>query len=62
MPNYEYRCRNCEYKFERLQHIDDANPRCPLCRCESDKLISAGNFKLKGSGFHCNDYTKFSSK
>ena len=41
MPNYPYRCRECEETFERTETIsehDVAKPQCPKCR---SKKVSA---------------------
>jgi len=35
MPLFEYRCKNCERRFEEFV-LGDAKPRCP--HCESPKL------------------------
>ena len=35
MPIYEYRCRDCEHLFERVEHVAEHGskvPRCPRCR------------------------------
>lgn len=34
MPIYEYRCLECEERFERPEHIEEhstADPKCPSC-------------------------------
>jgi len=50
MPTYEYRCTACEHLWEADQSIkDDPLTTCPSCGKESAKrLISAGNFIMKG--------------
>jgi putative FmdB family regulatory protein len=41
MPIYEYRCRNCETKFEALVGRDQS-VTCPQCGSDAlDKLLSA---------------------
>lgn len=34
MPMYEYRCRDCDSRFERLRRMDqdDADVSCPCCQ------------------------------
>jgi putative FmdB family regulatory protein len=40
MPLYEYRCRECEKRFEVFV-LGDAKPRCPSCESRGvDKLLS----------------------
>lgn len=44
MPIYEYRCRNCNEKFEKLIFgtISDEEIVCPKCeKQQSERLISA---------------------
>ena len=58
MPTYEYECRSCHHRFERLQSIT-AKPgaACPKCRKPARRLISAGGGLLfKGSGFYATDH------
>jgi putative FmdB family regulatory protein len=41
MPIYEYACRSCAHKFERLVRTGDA-PACPLCKSlDLDRLLSS---------------------
>jgi len=58
MPTYEYECRECGTRFERLQKMSDPPVQtCPQCDGEVERLISAGaGFILKGAGFYSNDY------
>ena len=40
MPLYEYRCRDCEKRFEEFV-LGDAKPHCPSCEGRRvDKLLS----------------------
>lgn len=59
MPTYEYECRSCHRRFERLQSFA-AKPVsvCPKCGKRSvKKLISSGaGLLFKGSGFYTTDY------
>lgn len=58
MPFYEYECSNCQYYFEALQKISDKPlKQCPSCKKQSlKKLVSAPNFRLKGSGWYETDF------
>ena len=59
MPTYEYACKACRHRFERLQMMSDAPVRtCPKCgKRKVDRLISGGGGLLfKGSGFYITDY------
>jgi len=60
MPIYEYQCRACEHRLEKLQKISEAPlVNCPECgRDELTKLISAAGFRLKGGGWYETDFKK----
>ncbi len=57
MPTYEYKCRKCGHRFERIQRITD-NPlrTCPRCKGSVSRLLSPAPFILKGSGWYATDY------
>ena len=64
MPTYEYECRSCRHRFERLQPIT-AKPSaaCPKCKKTARRLISGGAGVLfKGTGFYATDYRSSSYK
>jgi len=64
MPTYEYGCKNCGHEWELEQRIS-ANPirKCPGCgKLKAKRLISAGNFILKGDGWYADLYSKPPSK
>jgi len=50
MPIYEYQCRNCQHRLEKLQKISDPPlVTCPACGQDAlKKLVSAAAFRLKG--------------
>ena len=52
MPLYEYKCKKCGHRFERIQtySAEDAK-ECPICQGEVERLISAPAAHFKGSGF-----------
>lgn len=49
MPIYEYECRECNTRFEKLQSIneDEKNIKCPICKADKPKralsLFSTGS-------------------
>ena len=58
MPIYEYECKVCGHKLEKLQKISDKPLKdCPACEepglC---KLVSAVAFRLKGGGWYETDF------
>ena len=43
MPIYEYECRKCEERFEKLQKADETNDQvcCPKCGADKpERLLS----------------------
>ena len=60
MPIYEYACKNCGHAFDALQKMsEDPLTDCPDCgEPELKKLLSAPNFRLKGSGWYETDFKK----
>ncbi len=58
MPIYEYRCDACGHYLDALQKIADAPLRdCPSCGASAlRRLVSAPNFRLKGSGWYETDF------
>jgi len=58
MPTYEYKCLECDHRFEAFQSMkDDPLESCPECEGNVKKLISSGaGLIFKGSGFYITDY------
>ena len=54
MPIFEYECRVCGSRFEKLC-INSEKISC-LCGGPVDKIPSTCNFDLVGGGFYRNDY------
>lgn len=64
MPTYEYRCASCGHEFERVQRMsEDPINECPQChQATAKRMISQGNFILKGSGWYADLYSGSSNK
>ncbi|MFQ5718208.1 MAG: FmdB family zinc ribbon protein [Acidobacteriota bacterium] len=58
MPLYEYKCRECGHRFEKLQSLRARAPRCPACGGRTERQISAPAIQFKGSGFYITDYAR----
>ncbi len=58
MPIYEYACEDCFHSFEIMQKISSEPVKaCPECGKERVKrLVSAPQFKLKGTGWYETDF------
>ena len=64
MPIYEYQCRKCDHRFEKLhQSFSDARvKKCPLCGGKVEQLLSAPAAHFKGEGFYATDYARKGAK
>ena len=58
MPIYEYECRLCGHRLEKLQKISEQPlTDCPACEQPAlRKLVSAAAFRLKGGGWYETDF------
>lgn len=58
MPTYTYACEACEKEMELEQRISEAPlKKCPKCgKQKLRRLISGGNFILKGGGWYSDGY------
>ena len=63
MPLYEYQCKKCKHKFEKIQKFSDRPIRkCPDCGAPVEKIQHAPNVQFKGSGWYVTDYGGKSDK
>lgn len=57
MPLYEYQCKKCKHKFEKIQKFSDPPVRkCPECGSPVEKIMHAPAVQFKGSGWYVTDY------
>ncbi|WP_447528842.1 FmdB family zinc ribbon protein [Vreelandella sp. TE19] len=58
MPIYEYECKACGHRMEKLQKISaDPLKHCPACqRDDLNRLVSAAGFRLAGGGWYETDF------
>jgi len=62
MPLYEYQCKKCGHRFEKIQKFSDKMvKKCPECGGAVEQMISAPAVQFKGSGWYVTDYAKKSS-
>ena len=62
MPLYEYQCKKCGHRFEKIQKFSDRMvKKCPDCGGPVEQMISAPAVQFKGSGWYVTDYAKKSS-
>jgi putative FmdB family regulatory protein len=63
MPLYEYQCKDCGVRFERMQSFKDAPlTDCPECEGQVHRVIGASGIIFKGSGFYVTDSRKSGDK
>jgi putative FmdB family regulatory protein len=63
MPLYEYLCKKCGHRFEKIQKFSDRMiKKCPDCGGVVEQVISAPAVQFKGSGWYVTDYPKKSSE
>ena len=59
MPLYEYQCKKCKHRFEKIQKFSDKPvKKCPECGGPVEQLLSAPAVQFKGSGWYVTDYAK----
>jgi putative FmdB family regulatory protein len=62
MPLYEYECKKCHHRFEKIQKFSDRMvKKCPDCGGPVEQMISAPAVQFKGSGWYVTDYAQKSS-
>jgi len=62
VPLYEYQCKKCKHRFEKIQKFSDRPvKKCPECRGPVEQLLSAPAVQFKGSGWYVTDYARKSS-
>lgn len=62
MPLYEYECKKCGHRFEKiLKFSDKPIKKCPDCGGAVEQMISAPAVQFKGAGWYVTDYAKKSS-
>jgi putative FmdB family regulatory protein len=62
MPIYEYQCKKCHHRFEKIQKFSDPHvKKCPDCGGPVEQVISAPAVQFKGSGWYVTDYARKSS-
>jgi putative FmdB family regulatory protein len=64
MPIYEYECKACGHRLEKLQKISaDPLKDCPTCQSDGlERLVSAAGFRLAGGGWYETDFKTGSKK
>lgn len=62
MPIYEYQCKKCKHRFEKIQKFSDAPvKKCPECGGQVEQLLSSPAVQFKGSGWYVTDYARKSA-
>jgi putative FmdB family regulatory protein len=59
VPLYEYVCKKCHHKFEKIQKFSDAKiKKCPECGGPVEQAVHAPAVRFKGTGWYVTDYAK----
>jgi putative FmdB family regulatory protein len=59
VPLYEYQCKKCRHRFEKIQKFSDRPVRkCPQCGGPVERLLSAPAVQFKGAGWYVTDYAR----
>jgi putative FmdB family regulatory protein len=59
MPLYEYECKKCHHRFEKIQSFSAPHTKkCPKCKGPVEQVITAPAVQFKGSGWYVTDYAK----
>ena len=57
MPIYEYVCKKCHHRFEKIQKFSDPKiKKCPECGGSVEQAIHAPAVQFKGTGWYVTDY------
>ena len=59
MPIYEYVCKKCHHRFEKIQKFSDRKiKKCPECGGPVEQAIHAPAVQFKGTGWYVTDYAR----
>jgi putative FmdB family regulatory protein len=57
VPLYEYQCRKCRRRTERIEKVSGPSlKKCPHCGARVDRMQSAPAIQFKGSGWYATEY------
>ncbi|MGB6874836.1 MAG: zinc ribbon domain-containing protein [Candidatus Acidiferrales bacterium] len=57
MPLYEYKCRKCGHRFEKIEGVSASEiKKCPECGAKAERMLSAPAIQFKGTGWYVTDY------
>jgi len=63
VPLYEYVCKKCGKRSERIEKMDGPRmKKCPKCGGSVEQVLSAPAIQFKGSGWYVTDYAGKSGK
>lgn len=57
MPLYEYKCRKCGHRFEKIENMNaSTTKKCPKCGAVAERMLAAPAIQFKGTGWYVTDY------
>lgn len=62
MPLYEYKCKKCGHRFEKIESMNaSTTKKCPKCGSTAERMLAAPAIQFKGTGWYVTDYAGKSS-
>ena len=59
MPLYEYQCKRCSHRFEKIEKVSGPHAKkCPKCGGRVERLAASPAIQFKGSGWYVTDYAR----
>ena len=59
MPLYEYECKKCGERLEKIRKFSDPPlTTCPKCKGKLERLVSSSAIQFKGTGWYVTDYAR----
>jgi putative FmdB family regulatory protein len=59
VPLYEYQCRKCRRRTEKIESVSGPHLRkCPHCGASVERLLAAPAIQFKGAGWYVTDYAR----
>jgi len=57
LPLYEYKCRKCGHRFEKIENMNaSTTKKCPKCGATAERMLAAPAIQFKGTGWYVTDY------
>jgi len=54
VPLYEFECKKCHHRFEKIQSVSAPDPKCEKCGDEVERLLHAPDRPISRQWLVCN--------